>query len=122
MPRSNKTNKPMYSDADKIRTTVEAPRVQDTHPSQSQMSLEEFMRRNPSARSKDRIKTAQTDQGKRRGPKMRDTARSLRGGTAKVVKRAPPKKPDITELARRVEKAIEMDDLMEMPIEDLLKQ
>jgi hypothetical protein len=49
------------------------------------MSLEEFMRRNPSARTKDKVKTAQKEQGKRSRPKMKQTARSRRGGTAVPV-------------------------------------
>jgi hypothetical protein len=87
MPRSNKTNKPVYNDVAGIRKTLEAPRVQDGPSyedklpvSESAMSLDEFMARNPSAKSKDRVKTAQKKQGKRRGPKTHPTARSKRGG------------------------------------------
>jgi hypothetical protein len=45
------------------------------------MSLEEFMRRNPSARSKERVKKAQRKQ-RRASPKMKETDRSRRGGGA----------------------------------------
>jgi hypothetical protein len=66
------------------------------------MSLEEFMRRNPSARDVDAIKNAQADQGKRSGPKTRPTSRSKR----KNPRRPRPTK-GVIERAARAEQAID---------------
>ena len=89
---------------DGARTTKNAPRVQDAHPtrtpprSEGDMSLEEFMRRNPSARNRDKVKTAQVDQGKRSGPSTRATTRS---------KRKNPRKPRATQSARDMAARVE---------------
>lgn len=102
--------------------------------SKNKMNLEEFMRRNPSARSKDKVKKAQEKQGKRAQPKTRETARSRRGGAA-----VPTNKATTNPLAARVNliiagarvdwlepkkkaKGLTDDTLMDMPIEELMNQ
>lgn len=135
----------MATDTDLLGASVTAnakrvqggPSYSDKLPrSKGAMTLEQFMARNPSARSKDtgKVKDAQKKQGKRARPKTRATARSRRGGTAVPV----PKNPAL-DLANRVSliiagnpvdwmepksksKGIVDDDLMDMPIEELMNQ
>lgn len=138
----------MATDRDLLGASVTAnakrvqggPSYSDKLPrSKGAMTLEQFMARNPSARSKDtsKIKDAQKKQGKRARPKTRETARSRRGGRAVVV----PK--PISDLENRVNlviaghnvdwvepkskakskpKGLVDDGLMDMSIEELMNQ